>query len=120
MMRMMRGLDSAGAVMLDLLFASSGIEVEIVRSALTMAGIIETPARVARIGHLIALKTLARDDKRRPQDGVDLRSLIRAADEDELSLALDAVRLITARGFNRNRDLEALLAQAIADAQDLA
>jgi hypothetical protein len=35
---------------------------------------------VARIGHLMALKVLARDDRRRPQDFDDLRALRREAE----------------------------------------
>ena len=102
----------------DVLFSSSGIEPELVSAAelLEVAHAVTMP--VARIGHLIALKTLARDDRRRPQDAGDLRALIRAAPPGDVALAREAIELITARGYHRGRDLGALLAQAIADAAE--
>ena len=54
---------------------------------------------------LMALKVLARDDRNRPQDALDLRQLILAASEADLECALEAVRLIEARSFNRERNL---------------
>ena len=60
---------------------------------------------VARVGHLIALKVLSRDDIARPQDLVDLRALLGVASPDELRLASDSVGLIKARGYHRGRDL---------------
>jgi hypothetical protein len=116
--RLRRGAVSAGAVMLDVLFASSGIEAEVVAAASPLEGALGERVRIARIGHLIALKVLARDDRRRPQDAADLRSLIRAASPEELELARTSVRLIAERGFHRQRDLEVLLSRAIADAAD--
>jgi hypothetical protein len=69
--------------------------------------------RVARIGHLIALKVLSRDDLDRPQDLVDLRSLLRVATATESARAREAVALITSRGYHRGRllmsDLDSLL-----------
>lgn len=62
---------------------------------------------MARTGHLIAVKLLARDDDRRPQDLMDLRSLLGVATDEDLVLARQAVRLILDRGFHRGRDLEA-------------
>lgn len=61
------------------------------------------------IGHLIALKVLARDDVERAQDMVDLRALVRQASAVERARAWDAVALIHARGYHRGRDLEAAL-----------
>jgi predicted nucleotidyltransferase len=57
-----------GQVVVDLLFASSGMETEVTRAAerLPILGELEVP--VARTGHLMALKLLARDDRLRPQD----------------------------------------------------
>ena len=116
--RLRRGAVSAGAVMLDVLFASSGIEAEIVAAASSLEGVLGDRTRIARIGHLIALKVLARDDRRRPQDAADLRALIGAASPAELDLARQSVRLIAERGFHRQRALDSLLAQAIAEAAD--
>lgn len=68
---------------------------------------------VASIGDLIALKILSRDDDRRPQDAADLRALCRAAADVDLAVAREALALITARGFHRGRDLDALLEHAL-------
>jgi hypothetical protein len=60
---------------------------------------------VVTTGHLIALKLLARDDVTRPQDLGDLRALMAVAGPEDLAVAHQAVGLIEARGFNRERDL---------------
>ena len=62
---------------------------------------------VARVGHLLALKLLARDDRQRPQDYDDLKALLEVADASELRRAERALALIPRRGFNRCRDLNA-------------
>lgn len=72
-------------------------------------------APVAQSGHLIALKLLARDDRTRPQDAVDLRALIAAAADEDLALAKASVGLIERRGFSRDRDLTAALTAAVGD-----
>lgn len=98
---------------IDLLFASSGIEPEIVAHAESIEVLPGLPIRVARTGHLIALKVLARDDVTRPQDQVDLRALLRVAPPDELERARQALALITDRGFHRGRSLAADLARLL-------
>lgn len=105
-------------VIVDLLFASSGIEDEIVRDAEPIEIVAGLMLPVARAGHLIALKLLARDDRRRPQDYDDLVALLRYADEVELERARNAVRLITERGGHRGRDLEAALDELLASGRD--
>jgi hypothetical protein len=62
---------------------------------------------IATTGYLIALKVLARDHHSRPQDLADLRSLLMVATSADLVTARAAVRLISARGYNRGRDLAA-------------
>jgi len=98
-------------VVVDLLFASSGIEPEIVAGAQIVEVMAGLSVPVARAGHLIALKILARDDERRPQDHVDLRALRVKADAATWDLARSALTLITERRFNRGRDLLAALEQ---------
>jgi hypothetical protein len=93
------------APIIDLLFASSGIEREIVGDAEPIEVIRNLTIPVARTGHLIALKILSRDDFRRPQDLVDLRALLRAASPPELSLTRQSLLLISKRGYHRGRDL---------------
>jgi len=98
-----------GEVVVDLLFASSGIEPEIARSAESTEIVPGLTLPIATTGHLIALKLLARDDQSRPQDLTDLRALRAVATPEDLAAAERAARLISSRGFNRGRDLTAAL-----------
>lgn len=106
------------SVVVDLLFASSGIEPEIVAQATALEIWPGTIGKVARTGHLIALKLLSRDPRKRPQDQVDLIALITAADADERALAFAATRLIEDRGFSRDRRLVDDLQQLLAELRD--
>jgi predicted nucleotidyltransferase len=63
--RLKRNIDGVGIVV-DLLFASSGIEAEVARAAETLEIVPGLQLPVAQTGHLIALKLLARDDESRP------------------------------------------------------
>jgi nucleotidyltransferase AbiEii toxin of type IV toxin-antitoxin system len=94
--------------MVDLLFAASGIEAEVASSA-TREAVLGQPVPVACVGHLIAMKLVSFDEKRRPQDQLDLTALSQVADDAEWARAEAAVRLITERGFGRDRDLKAAL-----------
>ncbi len=96
-------------VVVDLLFASSGIEPEIARAASETEIAPGLTLPVALTGHLIALKLLARDDQTRPQDLMDLRALRAVATAADLALAREAVGLIVQRGFDRGRRLSAAL-----------
>jgi predicted nucleotidyltransferase len=100
---------AAGASVVDLLFASSGIEHEVVAEAESIEVLPDLMIPVAQAGHLIALKLLARDDADRPQDVIDLRALLKGATPGDISLARQAISQITARGFHRGRDLSAAL-----------
>lgn len=93
------------AILIDLLFASSGIEGEIAGAALMTEAFPGVHVPVASRAHLMATKLLARDDRQRPQDHDDLVALLRDAREADLSETRRAVDLITERGFNRHRDL---------------
>jgi hypothetical protein len=95
--------------LVDLLFAATGIEPEIVAAAEPVevgSGLITA---VARIGHLIPMKLVSRDDSRRPRDHEDLIQLSKFADAHDWELAKRAVQLITERGYSRDRDLVAAL-----------
>lgn len=97
-----------GGVLVDLLFASSGVEAEIVAAAESLEILPGLVVPVAPAAHLAVLKLLARDDATRPQDAIDLRALrptLTRRDHDEVHRL---VGLVTARGFNRDRDLVAL------------
>lgn len=91
--------------LVDLIFAMSGIEREVVTAASVLEVLPGTLAPIAEVGHLIALKVLARDDDTRPQDLLDLRALLSVATEKDLSLTTESLRLITERGYNRGKDL---------------
>jgi hypothetical protein len=102
--RLHRAGASAEGPVVDLLFASSGIEEELVAAAEPLEVLPGLVVPVARIGHLLVLKLLSRSE-RRPQDEVDLRALAASADGDEWRRAEDAAGLVVARGADRGRDL---------------
>lgn len=97
----------------DLLFASSGIEAEVVADAEPLDLLPNFTLPVARTAHLIALKVLSRDDDTRPQDLVDLRALVRVAGPSDLARARELLALVAARGYHRGRDLAAGLQSII-------
>lgn len=99
----------------DLLFASSGIEGEVIGAAEPLEVLPGVRVPVARVGHLLALKVLSHSP-RRPQDAVDVAALLRVADAAELARARAAARLVMERGFDRGRDLPGLLDALVAGA----
>lgn len=102
-------------VVVDLLFASSGIEPEVAGMAESLEILPGLVVPVATLGHLVALKVLARDDRTRPRDAEDLRALLTEAGPADVASARAALALVTARGFHRGKDLEAELERALAD-----
>jgi hypothetical protein len=103
-----RGEDPQTGIVVDLLFASSGIEREVVRAAVEVETAPGISVPVARPGHLVAMKVLA-SSRQRPQDEHDLQRLLDGIAPAELALAREAVALIEARGFNRGKSLDAVL-----------
>lgn len=103
--------------LLDLLFAACGIETEIVQAAEPLEIASGAVTDVAQVGHLIAMKLVSRDPRRRPHDQQDLVNLAAVADDTEWERADAAIELILQRGFSRGRDLRAGLAEirALAD-----
>jgi hypothetical protein len=101
--------DENASPVVDLLFASSGLEPEIVDDAEVFELFPNQPIQVARLSHLIALKLLAPGEDR-PQDAVDLQALAAVAKPEDLATARAAVKLIQRRGFARGRDLQSALA----------
>lgn len=102
--RLGRGDLPTAGVVVDLLFASSGIEQEVVETAEPLDVFPDVSVPVARTGHLLALKLLARGDTR-PRDAADLQALLAVADAGELTRAEHLLALIMRRGTNRGRDL---------------
>lgn len=111
--RLVRPKAGTSSAFVDLFFANSGIEDEIVRRADRLEVLPGVFMAVASIGHLIALKVLAG----RHQDMTDLGYLISAASEADLDEAREAVVKITERGFNRGQNLPDDLAAIISQAQ---
>lgn len=100
------GLEAIGV---DLLFASSGVEAEVVAAAEVRAVLPGLYLPVATIGHLIALKVLAGRNK----DKTDVQSLLLRASLEELQRARETLELIERRGFHRGKDLQAELARLL-------
>lgn len=91
-------------VVVDILFASSGIEPEVVNAATPVQIIPELTLPIASVGHLIALKVLSVNPER-PQDAADLKALGAVAEQEDLDVALTSLDLIERRGFDRGRNL---------------
>jgi predicted nucleotidyltransferase len=111
--RLVRPVAGASSAFIDLLFANSGIEDEIVRRADHLEVLPDVFMPVASIGHLIALKALAG----RHQDLTDLGYLISVATDADLNEARASASLIEERGFNRGQRLSEDLAAIIGQAQ---
>jgi predicted nucleotidyltransferase len=99
------------AAVVDLLFASSGIEPELARDAEPLEVLPGVTLPVARVAHLIVLKLLARTPAR-PQDQADLVALLDVANEEDLHMAHGLAQLVIERGYHRGRDLLAELESA--------
>jgi hypothetical protein len=96
--------EEAGGVVVDLLFASSGIEPEIAGRADALEILPGLRVKVARAGDLLALKLLAVSPGR-PQDEADIVALLRDSTPGDIEDARAAAALIVERGFHRGRDL---------------
>jgi hypothetical protein len=110
--RLIRPVRGTSTAFIDLMFANSGIEVEVVDAADRVEVLPGSLMPVASTGHLIALKVLAG----RNQDLTDLGYLLAAASDADITQARSAVRLIEERGFNRGKDLAAELEGMIGEA----
>ena len=101
-------LSTEDGLSVDLMFASSGIEKEVVTNAEILEVVQGVLLPVARTGHLIALKLLSVAPGRET-DAADLRNLAAVATQDEWNLASEAVAQIQDRGYARGRQLDAEL-----------
>lgn len=105
--------DEYPGVYLDLLFAASGIEQEVVTSADLVEILPSLSVRLASRSALIAMKVLSSTSKHRKQDVIDLDNLCVAATTEEIVEAKRLVSLIEARGFSQGRDLTVLLTKVL-------
>jgi len=96
----------ANSFVVDLMFASCGIETEVVRDASTAEVFPGVSLPVATRAHLIAMKVLSTGPKRF-QDRGDLHALIQRASEAEIGSARAAVATIHQRHSARTKDLVA-------------
>ena len=97
-------LGSSAPSPVDLLFASSGIEAEVVAAASLLEVFPDLIVPVASIAHLTALKLLSVSPKRM-KDLADLSALGAVATEADRQITGEACALITRRGFHRGIDL---------------
>ena len=104
--------EGPAGVVVDLLFASSGIEAEVVRDAEVLEVLPGLRVPVARRGHLLTLKLLS-DSPGRPQDRVDIVALLREATPADLEEVRQLAVLISQRGYARGRDLLSSLEQYV-------
>lgn len=100
-MRMTSPVTRDGVAVVDLIFASTGIESEIVAAATPIEVLPGTTMLVASLPHLLAMKVLAG----RMQDVADFASLFRHATPHDLVVARSALALIHERRAHRQKDL---------------
>lgn len=92
-------------VFVDLLFASSGIEREVVLGSEPIEIFEGLALPVASRPALIALKVLSANPENRRRDIDDLQNLINASNPNEIATARSLVELIEERGYSRKKDV---------------
>lgn len=97
-------LRSAGGVICDLIFATSGIESEIVARAEPMELFPNTNVRTATAEELLATKVLAAAPAR-PQDLADIQAIVKANDGLDEAAIVELLLLIEVRGYSRGQNL---------------
>jgi predicted nucleotidyltransferase len=100
---------SASGVKVDLLFASSGIEPEIVERASRVRLAATTELAVARPEELLAMKVLSMTDQRL-QDRLDAQRLLACNPKLDLVATRANLELIQRRGYHRGQNLQEKLA----------
>ncbi|MEQ1645328.1 MAG: nucleotidyl transferase AbiEii/AbiGii toxin family protein [Pyrinomonadaceae bacterium] len=93
-------------VFVDLLFATSGVEREVIEDATELEPFPDIVVKLATTASLIAMKILSADWKTRPQDVIDIQQLLDVADSNDIAKARQLLDLITERGYSRNKDLQ--------------
>jgi len=106
-------IESDEPVYLDLLFATCGIEPEVVSEAAPAQILPDLELPTARIPHLLAMKSVSAVNPHRLMDKQDMAWLAAEATPEELQRARELMDLITQRGYNPGHDLHALLDEAI-------
>jgi len=107
-------LMSPSGVKVDLLFASSGIESEIVERATPVDFGSAGTVPVACAEELLAMKILSMTDTRL-QDRIDAQRLLQFTVDLDVSVVREHLARITERGYAREQDLEAKLTALLRD-----
>lgn len=97
-------LQHSCGIVCDLIFATCGVEAEIIRDAEPLDLFDEVQVMTATTEGLLAMKVLSATDQR-PRDLEDIRSLTQAQPDYDERRLLELLRLITERGFQRQQDL---------------
>ncbi len=95
-------------LIVDLLFATAGIEPEAVEDSSQIAVMPNLSLPVASVASLIVFK-LVSESISRPQDASDLLALVRASSPAEIESARFLIGLCTQRNFHRQKDLHGTL-----------
>ncbi len=107
-------LMSPHEIKIDLLFASSGLEHEIVERA-SAVSLPHGEVPIAAAEELLAMKVLSMT-ARRLQDEIDARKLVACNPSLDLVRVRDNLSRIRERGYDRGEDLERKLAKVIVEA----
>lgn len=102
----------ATPVVVDLLFAATGIEPEIVQTATPIEALPGLVVPVASVADLLAMKLLARADRSRASDEEDERALVARASAADLAQTEARLMRMRELGTDRGYDLLAGLARA--------
>ena len=100
------GLEDSASVVVDFLFASSGLEPEVAREAEPLELFEGVVAPVATAIHLLAMKVLSMDESSRLKDRADALALLATLGPAQLEEARAALRDLEQRGFHRGKDLQ--------------
>jgi hypothetical protein len=112
-LRLISPVRSDVELVVDLLFASAGIEAEVVKGAGEVQVFLDLTLPVATLGHLVAMKCLS-ESELRTHDARDLVELIKRSKPSDLDLARSSIDLVIERGYSRGKDLHATLERFIA------
>ena len=110
------GVDVVAAELpiLDCIFATCGIEPEIVAEATETEVLTGVRVKTASIAHLVVMKLLS-ECPERDKDRRDLRHLLKLARPHDLRDVERLIRLVKTRGFSRGKDLRAVLQRFVGE-----
>lgn len=97
-------LQDPSGVICDLVFATSGIEAEVVKTATILAVFPELDVPTASPEALLAMKTLSATDQR-PRDLGDIRAILHANPEYDDAAVVELLQRIESRGYARGQAL---------------